>query len=309
MSRRADPRVVGAFVVGAVALAVVAILVFGSGRMFRPKYSHVVYFEGSVQGLDLGAPVSFRGVPVGEVTGVWAVSLVEHQDENAIFVEVLLDIYDDVVRGDFPIATREEYYRDVEHLIDRGLRARLETQSVITGQRYVSLEFYPDQPDERKGLNPDYHELPTVPTSTQELKRTMDRVIAKLDELPLEEILIELEAALEGIRKVANSPELMTTLASVNDGMLAFQSTVETLERSITAMTSDLDTSATEIQRTLVEARSALQAVQGLADEGQVLHYETLENLNDTLDAIHSLVQYLELHPEALLTGKGEKEQ
>ncbi len=304
MSQRANPRLVGAFVVGALALAVVAVLVFGSGRVFREKYTHVVFFEGSVKGLDVGAPVSFRGVRVGEVTGVWAVADPEQVVDDVIFVEVILDIYDDVVRSETPAKSHPDYLEDIEFLIDRGLRARLETQSMITGQRYVSLEFYPDHPDERRGLNSKYHELPAVPTSTQELKRTVDRVVARLEELPMEEVRVELEAALEGFRRLVDSPELMTTLASVNDGMIAFHSTVETLEKSITSMTTNLDDSAGEIQQTLVDARDALHAVKNLADEGKVAQYETLENLNDTLDAIRVLVEYLERHPEAILSGK-----
>lgn len=309
MSRKANPRVVGAFVLGALALAVVALLVFGSGKMFRPKYRHVVYFDGSVKGLEVGSTVSFRGVPVGEVTAVWAVARAEHEEEEAIFVEVLLDVYDDVVRGDVPVASESEYYREVEYLVERGLRARLETQSLITGQRYVSLEFYPETPAERKGLNPDYHELPAIPTSTQELRRTLDEVLAKLEELPLEEILVELESALEGINRVVNSDELVDALTALNDGMAAFQSTVETLESSITSMTADLDDSALEIRQTLVDARDALQAVRGLVADGKVLQYETLENLNDTLDSIRLLAEYLERHPEALLVGKGDGEK
>jgi len=307
VSRRADPRLVGGFVVGAVALLVVAVLVFGSGKLFRPKYSHVLFFEGSVQGLEVGAPVSFRGVQVGEVTDVAAVAP-GGEGEDTIFIEVQVDIFDDVVRTDLPLGTKEQYYASLDALVKQGLRARLETQSMITGQRYVGLDFYPDHPVSRKGWNPAYYELPTVPTTTQELRRTLDRVLAGLEEIPFQELVEELRQVLAGLHRLVDSAELVAALEGVNEAMEAFQATLGTLEGSVTSMSSDLDDSASAIQSTLVEARAALQTLESILSEGQVLHFETLENLNDTLGSIRALAAYLEQHPEALLVGKGERE-
>lgn len=308
MSKRANPRLVGGFVLGAVALAVAALLVFGSGKFLLEKYPHVVFFEGSVMGLSVGAPVTFRGVQVGEVTGIHAVSA-PVGEETTIYIEVIVDIYPDLVRSDLPTPQQYDHYQDVESLVDHGLRARLETQSMITGQRYVSLDFYPDEPLIRKGLNSTYHELPTVPTTTQEWMRTVDRALARIEQLPIQEILEKMQHTLEGLDRVVSSPELTATIESLNDGMRALEATAGTLQESITSTTAHVDSSAAEMRRTFVEAQKTLNSIHDVVAEGKVLHYETLDNLNDTLSSIRVLVEYLEQHPEAFVSGKGDSQQ
>src|SRR5438132_13948244 len=96
MGRKANPAVIGAFVIGGVALAVVAVTVWGSGKLFRRQYPSVCYFPGSVNGLAVGAPVKFRGVQIGEVTDI---RLLYAQTRGAPRIPVFLTIDNERMRG------------------------------------------------------------------------------------------------------------------------------------------------------------------------------------------------------------------
>ena len=143
MGKKANPAIVGAFVLGAVALAVLGVLVFGSGRWFRTTIDSVMYFPGSVDGLSNGAPVKFKGVDIGTVTNIQLVLTTGKKGPTArIPVYVRLDPSKIVTTGDvqFPNdSVREE-------LINRGMRAQLQSQSLLTGLLFIQLDFFPDTP-------------------------------------------------------------------------------------------------------------------------------------------------------------------
>jgi len=141
MSKPANKKLIGVFVVVVVGLIVVAILLLGSGRLFRHYPKFVMYFEGSVQGLSVGSPVLFRGVKVGSVTDI-------AMDFNPSDLSILIPVYvegkadtssRDMLKGD-RTALQEEV---VQALIKKGLRAQLEMQSVVTGQLVIALDFHP----------------------------------------------------------------------------------------------------------------------------------------------------------------------
>jgi paraquat-inducible protein B len=294
---------VGAFVVGAVVLVVAAILTFGSGKLLRQKFTHVIYFEGSVKGLTIGAPVSFRGVQVGEVTRIGAYGEVGPQD---FYIEVRCVIYPDVVQTRVPEITPQDYYHEIDLLVEKGLRARLETQSLITGQRYISLEFYPDAPILHAAIDPALHEIPAVPTATQELRKTVDRVMIAIDEMPIEEILDEFRRALTGIERLATAPELLEAVVSVERSMDALTDLAVNLDATAESITSRLDESTRGLQETLEAAQLTLEELRHATATGMVAHYQVLDDLSDALESLRVLTEYLEQHPEALLTGRGE---
>src|SRR3989442_7853685 len=159
MARRANPALIGAFVVGALTLAVSGLVVFGGGRVFRNTKPLVAYFEESVKGLSIGAPVTFQGAKVGSVTDVRVVVDPETLTiSTPVFCEVDAARLTEVGGG--PLALRADTTRTKE-LIKRGLRAQLEMQSLVTGQVGIALAFRPDTPLRLTGLTPDYLEMPT----------------------------------------------------------------------------------------------------------------------------------------------------
>jgi hypothetical protein len=145
MARQPSKTLIGAFVVGAVALAVLGIAAFGSGRLFQKHFTCVMYFSGSITGLSIGSPVEFRGVKIGQVTKIAAVF-----DPKAVTVHIPVYIEVDpkslVVLGDEDaskvLATNHFY----EPLLEKGLKARLDIESFVTGKLYISMDFHPGPP-------------------------------------------------------------------------------------------------------------------------------------------------------------------
>src|SRR5207342_2069367 len=129
MSTRPNPAVIGAFVVGAVALLMVALLVWGGTGFLRTKLNYVLFFDSAVTGLNKGAPVMFRGVKIGEVTDIqirWGTPLV------AVYVSLEPEALKGTAEGGAA--------RRIEQVArEGGLRAQLRMQSFVTGVLYIAL--------------------------------------------------------------------------------------------------------------------------------------------------------------------------
>ena len=130
MSKKANPTVIGIFVVLAIALAAVAIIILGSGKLFAETEPYVLYFEGDLSGLDVGAPVAYQGVQVGSVT---AIKLQYNTDSGEIFIPVYIELETDLIEyvGSHAAGKGLEYH------IEKGMRAQLHSQSLVTGKLKV----------------------------------------------------------------------------------------------------------------------------------------------------------------------------
>jgi len=201
MSKQASPAKIGAFVVGAVALVVAGILVFGSGKIFKKFNQHVVFFDGSVKGLNVGSPVVFRGVKIGEVKEIGL-------QFSATDLSVRIPVYFEVEEGRFELIGLEQ---DLERhdlgkeLFQLGLRAQLQLQSLVTGQLMVEMDFHPGSPirmvgTKRQGVV----EIPSIPTKFQQLSKTIEKI-------PLDEIVENVKGVLEALKKFLGSPGAQKT--------------------------------------------------------------------------------------------------
>ncbi len=157
MAKKANPKLIGGFVVGAIALVLVGAIAFGGGKFLAAKRQAVLFFsEYSLAGLDVGSPVTFRGVKIGSVTGVVIRYDVEQQTiQVPVYIEVELDRIR-VVRG-------KSDTKSFPTLIERGLRAQLVIQSLVTGQASIDLNFHPNTPIKLVGSEPGMIEVPTIP--------------------------------------------------------------------------------------------------------------------------------------------------
>jgi paraquat-inducible protein B len=327
MSKQASKRLIGAFVLGALALVVAGIVVFGSDKFFRKVNKDVMYFEGSVKGLQNGAPVVFRGVQIGHVTNI--VLEVNAKDLTA-FVPVYTEIYPQKI---VPIGENLSYdSRYLQTLIDKGLRAQLQLQSFVTGQLMVNLDFYPNTPIRLVGLEKNYHEIPTIPSSLEQLTKT-------LGELPLREIADRLNETLAGINRLVNSRDLQASIGSLNQLLKSTDALVKHLNTEVGPIASDIkgtsDAARATLEQvektlrfdegapgeiassiketlsaandTLKETRKAVENINGIAVQNANIGYEigrTLEQIAELSSSIRILADYLERHPEALLRGK-----
>ena len=327
MSQKTHPRAIGAFVLGAVALVLAAIVLLSSGNWFEPKSLFTVFFPGSVRGLNKGAPVTFRGVKIGEVKEVTA--FLTGREEPLIQIEVVIEIRTNVVEAPegvprpFAGGTSAEL---AEALIARGVRARMLSQSLLTGQKYIDLDFLPEEPARLAGIQRLYPELPTTPTSMEKLGDQAETFFAKLAELPLDQMLEDLRAALQSLREVLSSPDLKGALAGAHRATRSLEPTltdaraaiadaralIRELDGRAKGIGSDAESTLREMRETLDLAQKTLESVERTlsgADEARVHAAGTLEELERAMKAIRNLVDYIQTHPEALLQGKPQSKE
>ena len=253
----------------------------------------VLHFRESLRGLVEGAPVDFRGIVIGEVLSVDL-----NYDPNRKWFEfpVRVALYPQRLKthargGATPQLDEAGRNELLKALIKRGFRAQLRTGSLITGQLYVALDFFPDAAEAKLDWSRKPLELPTVPGTVEELQQSVAKLLKRIDKIPLEDIgsntknaLASLNAAAASLDKLLKrvdtdlTPEARTTMADVRKTLAGIQKTLDGAQKAI-ATDSPLQQ---DLRQTLRETSRAAQSLRSLAD---------------TLDR----------EPESLLRGKSEE--
>ena len=254
MAKQANKTMIGLFVVGAIVLLVAAIVLLGSGRYFKETHRYVAFFEGSVKGLSVGAPVMFRGVRIGKVEDF---SVYYKGADNAFQIPVLITLYPEKVIGIGFEQTKEEEEKVWQEMLDTGLRAELQMQSIVTGQLSIQLDFHPDAPLKLHGLEdfnlpPDIKEIPTIQSGLQKLAK-------KIEQIPLEQIVDDLRSSLKGINKMINSPETAKTLHY-------FKQTMKDARNLLRHIDEKVDPLFAQVDQTLQDAQVLLRDVNKQVD-------------------------------------------
>ncbi|NOS36412.1 MAG: MCE family protein [Deltaproteobacteria bacterium] len=294
MSRKASPAYIGAFVVGAVILAVVGVLIFGSGSYFKERYEYVAFFSGSIKGLDVGAPVELRGVKVGTVKDI---NLEFNVEELNFRIPVLLEFEPE--RVSMGIAEVDPY-KHFDQLIERGLRAQLQLQSVVTGQLMVALDFHPDKPAVLMGGYGEYREIPTIPTTKEELTKTLANI-------PFEELFNRLLSTVASIEELVSSGEITKSLQSIQMVMKETRKLVNNVDEQIVPLSTNLEQATIAARNMVEQVDKTLVLVEDILAEDSAPRSKINKALEEFADAARSmrlLVDYLQRHPEALLRGK-----
>jgi len=331
MSQKASAAAIGAFILGAIALLIVALLTFGSGKYFKNTQSFILYFQGNAKGLNIGAPVSFRGVKLGSVKKM---QLLFDRSTYDVYVGVLVEIDEDAFHdiessaGVDKMAGKDKTKFAIEEL---GLRAKLATLSLVTGQLYIELDFYPDSPAQLFGFDFPYREFPTLPSTMEELQGTLQQLLKTVRALPLRELVDKLTAAVEAISSTVTSPAFRETPELLSQTLTNVRDLAGTLNQEITPLTHSLRQTSAEAEAAMADFRIMMRAQEGeqvvrLAEsleaaadqannlleqsEGVVASIDTNElqslllELSRAAVSIRLFVDYLDRHPEALLRGK-----
>ena len=316
MSKRANTTVVGAFVIGAIALILGAVMMFGTGRFFHDRVVVVTVFEGSVTGLQVGSPVEFRGVPVGTVTSIKAL----YDPQVASFeIPVYMSLDTDSVTNIRGYVAEPSPQKEIQKMIENGLRARLDIRSFVTGQKFVALDFHPASPATIVGVDDGILEIPST-------ESRLDKVTSLFDKLDVDELAAKAILSLDGISALVNSPDLASTIENLDktarnanklvmqlqtDTQTLAQRAVETLEQTrrtvaageialaatlvdISTLTKNTDAHLSQVVVKLDSALASVQAlsenldrqVQPLSDSARV----TMDQATLTLIAAESLV-------------------
>ena len=255
----------------------------------------LVHFDGSVRGLSVGAPVEFKGIKIGSVSDI-AVKL-DPKTLN-IKIPVLLDLQPERISTTEVIQAHDakEKHEVMKQLIKRGLRAQLETGSLLTGQLFISLEMYPDLPQKSLIMTGKYPEIPTVPATMDQLRRSVTDVMAEIRRLPLDKIAQEILGTVEGANHLVNSPEAQEAVHNLNAALGNVEKLTEGLDQRVNRLTASMD-------KTLAKVREALEVADPNSPAAVNIN-NALEELSAAARSIRVLADYLEQHPEALVKGK-----
>jgi paraquat-inducible protein B len=327
MNKRISPKLMGAFVIGALVLLVIAIIALGSGRLFRKTYEFVLYFQGSVNGLNVGAPVKYKGVEIGSVADILL------QLEKAVPGRIPVIIEVDATklagrgfRGSLLVDPDE-----LQRAIDQGLRGQLRMQSFVTGVLYVALDLYPDTPAQfilPQGSR--YEEIPTVPNELEQVQDEVRVVFAKLAKIDFDAAIVAMTHAFEGMDRLTNSPALKASLRSleqtmpkVDEAVVNIRRLAATLDKKASDLSSDLQRTSTAARQTIAEIEMAAKQVgitmkegegtlvsaRAIIDPESPAFYEltrSLREVSGAARALRLLADYLERNPRALIFGKPE---
>jgi paraquat-inducible protein B len=321
MKSRISPTVIGMFVIGALAVLLAAVVGLGSGRWFRKTYELVLYFQGSVNGLNVGAPVKYKGVEIGSVTDI--LLRLGEVEVNRIPVLIELDAKKIAGRG---ISVDPGQFQNI---IDRGLRGQLRMESFVTGVLYVALDQYPGSPAEFvQPPGSRYQEIPTLPTELEEVQDQVREAFTKLAKVDFDAVTVAMTHAFEGIDRLTNSPALKASLRSLEQAIPKFDEAVVNMGRLAVTLDKNASDLSTDLQQTSAATRAALATIEiavkqvditmkeaegtmisarAAIDPASPFAYELTKSLREISGAARSLrllADYLERNPRALIFGK-----
>jgi paraquat-inducible protein B len=316
-SKRANPTLIGAFVLGALALAVVGIGIFGSGKLFRRTEEFVAVFSGSVNGLSVGAPVKFRGVQVGSVTKI-LLSL-PGMTLPELRIPVIFTIDRDTATKLGAMVNPADP-ATLSTLIDQGLRAQLQLESIVTGVLFVELDLFPNSPlNFYLPKDSGYVEIPTQPTLLQEATQTAADVIAKLRDTDFDGLVSAVRDAARGVNELADSPELRQALVAMRDTLVVTRETLVEVKPRIAPLAGRLDSGVGRLETTLKRLDQTLGSVElslgsfnTLVDPRAPFVYQmtsTLADLSAAARSVRELADYLERNPSAVFTGRPRRKE
>jgi paraquat-inducible protein B len=314
MSKQANPTLIGIFVAGAIGLIVAGILIISGGKLLlTDKTNYVLYFKGSVKGLNIGSPVSFRGVNIGTVTDI---QLVVNEQASDIRIPVIIEI--DNTKFIRPQAGQSLLGDDdsIAGLIEAGLRAQLQLQSLLTGQLFIQIDFLPNTPvklveDSKSRWAP--QEIPTIPSPIE--------IIGKLlEDVPMDKVKKHILAAIEGLDRLVNSDELHQSITALHASLDSFLQLVTNLDRQLEPVASNVnltlndarealqkaDMTLDDIRGTMAQADTTLQSADALFSDEQVLTAldSALNEITSAAYAIRILAEAINNQPESLIRGR-----
>jgi len=273
MSRQASPALVGGFVVGAVALILIGVLSFGNSQFLRETHTFVLYFDESLKGLNVGSPVLFKGVKVGRVS-----ALIVRYDAAA--QRITTPVYIELENQIEAIGAESQINHTIELLVkERGLRAQLSMQSLITGQLAVQLDLHPDTKIRLVGGEPRYPEIPTILS-------TFANLTVSLETLPIQETVAEVRTMVQGINQFIRSEDLKQAVARFNVALDDTSQLVRHVDTKVDPFSDQFSGTADETRATLKQIRETVARLEDRIDATLRAFEKLTNNVNDRVDPL-----------------------
>ncbi len=248
MAKKYSPTLIGGFVLGGIFLLIGALFLFGSGDLFKEKRRWVTYFDGSVGGLNVGAPVNFRGVRVGEVTDVRL-----QVDPKALTARIPVYFEIDPDRVEW---VGGRIAQSAKMAADAGLRAKLAMQSLVTGQMQIELDLLPDTPAVLVGTDPNVSEIPSA-------KSEFDVLREQVSELPLRDLLASIDRTVNNIDRLVNSPEMREGVRALSNSLAETEKLMAGLNEGAKPLLHEMTATAQSVRQTSDQANASLRALEG----------------------------------------------
>ena len=334
MRKKANPAAIGAFVLVGLVLVIAAIATLASGQIFSETRAFICYFDESIQGLNVGAAVKYRGVPIGQVTDI---GIYRDPVAEASFLTVLLEIDLDLVRDLGGTANLQDDAL-LEARIAEGLRARLETESIVTGIRFVYLDVWTDRGPPVL-VNPDgpYPEIPTIPSAMAALGQSATDILARLSsvdvpaisvgltslldqlndrtgELDLAEVNHAMVDMLNAFERLAESEDIDLALANLRGTLEGVRTLTQNMNEHLGPTLARLDTASVEMAATMQAARETMEILRTSAQHSEAMlrpessfRYSMEQSMTEmaaAAEALRRLTEMLERNPRALVAGK-----
>ena len=319
--KTSNPTALGLFLVVGLSLAVAGVLIISSGTLFHPQQKSILYFDGSLKGLNPGAPVKFRGVTIGKVDQI----LIRHnqaRDDYAMPVIIAVDKKVVQTKSDENLQISNQAL--LNENIRRGFRARLDAESLVTGVLYVSLDMVPDAPPPVfHQLRREYSETPTMPSQVQQLLANLEHfdlpgisakltaLLSHLDtsigHLDLPQINAGVTNLLGAANQLLATPDLTNSVQAARRTLEHAQALLARLDGRVDPLADNLTNTLFEAQKTLAEVRRGAQNFSDLLGPDNSFGSDltqALEQLGNAGRAVADLAEFLQRNPNALLAGR-----
>jgi paraquat-inducible protein B len=263
---------------------------------YTSKAKFVLYFDESVRGLVVGAPVEFKGIKIGAVTGI----RLEYDEKSGAFrIPVVIEIEPERIleRGAGMRAAPQVTFQG---LVKRGLRARLQTGNLLTGQLFVELDMHPKTPVRLAQAGGPYPELPTIPASIGQMTASLENILGKLDRIDLVGIGGDLKDTLTGTSKLVNTPELQRSMADLSASLASLRGILRKVDEHAEPIAANLEKALASARETLALMDRVLAPDSPLHDNASRL----AEELGEAARSIRALVDMLQRDPQSILFGK-----
>ena len=290
MAKQASKTVIGVFVISSIAMLLAGVIIFGSGDLFKKTNKFVMFFESSVKGLKVGAPVVWHGVEVGSVSSI---VLRANRKKGTIDIPVVIEVDPDRMEVE---GKRSENLREsLKGLIAKGLRARLGLESIVTGSSMIEVEFLPGTPVRLTGLESKYPEIPTV-------KSGMDKLVQKLQDLPIEKIVVKLGDILDNLDNILGDPEIKEMVHNLNGASKKLDRVLENTDKLVLDahgelkgltgnLNKKLDTLSEGMQTTMADARKLMKGASKDLDEVSADAKKLLGDVDDRVKPVMKEMQ------------------
>lgn len=316
MTESRKPFFIGAFLLGGIALLAAALLLLSRDSLLSKPVEYVVYFTGALDGLDIGADVTYRGVKVGSVRQI---TLTYDRTLNDVVMPVTIRI--NAESG--PNKNKDRGFENsIERLIERGLGAQLQTPSFLTGKAIVALDFFPEQKTYvREPHLIDLPVIPTVPSRIDQAADVLRDLVEGLKEMPLKDTLEAANKTLLAFERLASAPETQAGIQSLSRSLASFEKITQELQQRLPGMMDNVHRGSVELKDALGDvrhaaqsARDALQQMDAMVSDGRrslgpqsELQYEllqSLQNLGQASKALQRTAESLEQQPQSIIFGK-----